>query len=227
MIDGRGGRIVTANLDHFRRAASDADLKGLITAGDLVIADGMPLVWASRIAGRPLPERVAGSDLIRSLSKSARDAGCSVFLLGGRPGAAAKAGRTLAAEFSGLSVAGTSCPEPGFETEPAELERVGTEIALSAPRVVFVALGFPKQDRVIDILRGYHPDAWYVGVGASIDFVAGHVSRAPAWMQRSGTEWIFRLAREPRRLARRYVIHGLPFAIRLFAWALATRFDRA
>lgn len=219
----RGGWLVTANLDHLRALAADGSgqLVALLAEADMVVADGMPLVWTARLARRPLPERIAGSDMIRSLAIRVAACGGDVFLLGGQPGAADEAARVL--ESEGARISGTACPTFGFEHDPGQLEALGATLAAAAPAVVFVALGFPKQDQVIRSLRKAYPAAWYIGVGASIDFVAGYSRRAPSWMQRAGVEWLHRLAQEPVRLGRRYVLHGIPFAIRLTLWALLLR----
>lgn len=223
LSDGVGGWLITANLDHLRRMRTDDEVRELLIGADLVVADGMPLVWAGRIAGTPVPERVAGSDLIFTLSSRAAEHDASVYLLGGSPGAADAAAGVLRRQAPQLSIAGTACPPFGFEHSPEALDSVVADVASAAPSVVFVGLGFPKQDRLIARLRMAHPDAWYVGCGVSIDFVAGFVPRAPLWMQRTGVEWVFRLTREPRKLTARYLIHGIPFATRLFAWAWRTR----
>ncbi len=217
--DGRGGWLVTANLDHLRRMRSDAGVRELLRAADLVVADGMPLVWAGRLADAPVRERVAGSDLIFTLSAEAAQVGASVYLLGGSPGAAADAAGELRRRHPQLRIAGTACPPYGFENSPELLDDVVRDVVAASPGLVFVGLGFPKQDQLIARLRREHHDAWYVGCGVSIDFVAGRVQRAPRWMQRSGVEWLYRLTREPRKLAARYLVHGIPFALRLFLWA--------
>ncbi|TAJ23395.1 MAG: glycosyltransferase [Planctomycetota bacterium] len=218
---GRGGWIVTANLDHLRRLARDAALRASYARADLVVADGMPLVWAARLQRTPLPARVAGSDLIWSLSRAAADSGRSVYLLGGDPGTADAAAAELRVRFPGLRVAGTCCPEPGFERRAGEIEALAARIGAARPDIVFVALGSPKQEALIERLRGRVPNAWWMGVGISFSFVAGAVPRAPAWARSAGLEWLHRLAQEPRRLARRYLVDGLPFAALLLtrsAW---------
>lgn len=220
----RGGWLITANLDHLRRLRSDRSgrTREMLRAATVVVADGMPLVWAARLAGDPLPERVAGSDMIFGLTARVGEAGGRVFLLGGRPGAADEAAAVLRSATPGL-VIDTACPPFGFEHDDAQRNAVHAAVVAARPDVVFVALGFPKQDELIARLRHDHPHAWYLGIGASVDFVAGRVARAPRWMQRTGIEWIHRLVQEPRRLVVRYLVHGLPFAAQLFAWALRRR----
>lgn len=215
MEQGRGGFVVTPNLDHLRRHTRSAEFRALCAEADLSVADGMPLVWASRLQRTPLPERVAGSNLITSLSAEAARRGRRVYLLGGDLGTAAAAARVLCERFPGLAIAGTDCPGLGFEQDPDELSGVGDAIRAARPDLVLVALGSPKQEVVIGALRSQLPAAWWIGVGISFSFVAGAVHRAPQWMQRLGIEWVHRLVQEPRRLARRYLVDGLPFALRL------------
>jgi N-acetylglucosaminyldiphosphoundecaprenol N-acetyl-beta-D-mannosaminyltransferase len=220
---GRGGMLVTPNLDHLRRLVGEAEFRALYAGAQRVVADGMVLVWAARLQGTPLPERVAGSDLIWSLTRGAAGRGRSVFLLGGDEGMAERAAAVLAERCPGLSIAGHHCPPRGFEEDPRAAADLALALREARPDVIYVGLGSPKQERLIERLRGEHPGAWWLGVGISFSFVTGSVRRAPRWMQRWGLEWTHRLAQEPRRLARRYLVLGLPFALRMFASALAVR----
>lgn len=218
---GRGGWIVTPNLDHLRRLTRDANFRSLCERAELRVADGMPLLWAARLQGTPLPERVAGSNLIWSLSERAARAGRSVYLLGGDPGTAEESARVLRERFTSLRIAGIHCPAPGFERDAQALAQISAELARSGADLVLVALGSPKQEQLIAQLCAQLPRAWWIGIGISFSFVAGRVTRAPRWMQRLGLEWVHRLAQEPRRLARRYLVDGLPFAAALLvgcAW---------
>lgn len=223
---GVGGHIVTPNVDICRIAAGDPALGALLAGAEIAVADGMPLVWAARLLGTPLPGRVTGADLIWSLSAAAARHDFPIYLLGGAPGVPQAAARALAARFPGLRVAGTAAPPHGFETDPARLARLRAELRAAAPRIVFAGLGFPKQDRLIATLRTDLPRAWFVGCGAAIEFAAGTRPRAPMWMRRAGLEWAFRLAGEPVRLGRRYLVHDLPYAVRLLAGCLWFRFRR-
>ncbi|MEU7899058.1 WecB/TagA/CpsF family glycosyltransferase [Nonomuraea sp. NPDC049152] len=220
---GKGGHIVTPNVDICHAVSTDPALSALVAAADLVVADGMPLVWASKLLGTTIPERVTGADLIWSLSAMAAGIGRSVYLLGGPPGVAARAARELAGLYHGLEVCGVDAPPFGFEENAEELDRVRARLVAARPSVVFVGLGFPRQDRLIAELRADVPSAWFVGCGSAIAFAAGSVPRAPAWMRRAGAEWLFRLASEPGRLARRYLVDDVPFAVRLMARSLLVR----
>lgn len=220
---GNGGWIVTPNLDILRQFSTSHESRELILAAGHRVADGQPIVWASRLAGTPVPERVAGSDLVMSLSEAAAQAGVSVFLLGGDPGVAAAAAGRLQARYPGLQNVESYCPPFGFEDDPEELDRIKEALQRARPALVLIGLGFPKQERLIGSLRSEMPQTWFVGVGISLSFLAGEQPRAPAVLQRLGLEWMHRLWHEPRRLFRRYVVQGLPFALTLFAWALTHR----
>jgi N-acetylglucosaminyldiphosphoundecaprenol N-acetyl-beta-D-mannosaminyltransferase len=222
---GRGGRIVTPHVDILRRAQTDAEAREHLDDADLIVADGMPLIWASRLGGTPLPERVAGSSLIWSLSAGLARDKRSIFVIGGAPAndGAARAADRLERECPGLRVAGTLCPDFGFEQDPIAYEEFCAKVVDARPDLVFVGLGFPKQERMIGRLRGDLPQSWFIGCGAAVNFVAGDVARAPRWMQRTGLEWAHRLGVEPRRLAGRYLRHDAPYALKLLARAPAQR----
>lgn len=221
---GVGGWVLTPNLDILHKLSSDAGFAELVEPATLRLADGMPLVWASRIAGDPLPERVAGSDLVWRLCERSALRGYGVYLLGGDEGVAERAGRVLAEKYPGLRVVGTHCPPFGFEKNAEELARIERGLAEASPAVVLVALGCPKQERLIASLRGRFPGVWFLGIGISLSFVTGDVRRAPPWVRRLGLEWVHRLVQEPGRLARRYLVVGIPFAGRLFVGAVIARF---
>ncbi len=223
---GRGGWVITSNLDHLRRAKRDAAFEAMLGRADLVVADGVPLVWASRLQGTPLPERVAGSSLVWSLTQAAAQAGRSVFLLGGDPGTAEEAEAVLRRRYPELRVVGAYCPPMGFETDEGEMTRIRAALRSSGADVVYVALGSPKQERLIERVRGELPGAWWMGVGISLSFISGRVKRAPWWVQRVGLEWVHRLWQEPRRLARRYLVEGIPFALGLVCWSAWMRLAR-
>lgn len=223
LAGGRGGWIVNPNVDVLRQLHASAELRALVAPASLQVADGTPLLWAAAVQGTPLPERVAGSSLIYPLTKAAAEHGLGVFLLGGNPGTAERAGARLIELAPGLRIAGTYCPPMGFERDPAEVAAIEAALEAARPDIVFVALGFPKQERLTARLRERFPSAWFVGSGITLSFVIGEVHRAPDGLQRLGLEWVHRLWQEPRRLFRRYVIDDIPFAAALFASALRVR----
>lgn len=209
---GHGGTVVTPNLDHLHRCETDLNFGALVAEAQLVVADGMPLVWASRLQGTPLPERVAGSNLVSSLTGMAAARGRSIYLLGGAPGTAEGAAELLKQRHPQAVIAGTFCPPPGFEYDPKLMAQMEAALTAADPDIIYVALGSPKQERLIGRLKRLLPHSWFLGVGVSFSFLTGDVKRAPVWMQKSGLEWTHRLVQEPRRLFKRYVLVGIPYA---------------
>jgi N-acetylglucosaminyldiphosphoundecaprenol N-acetyl-beta-D-mannosaminyltransferase len=213
--EGQGGWVVTPNVDIMRALDRDPLLRELVAGADLVVADGMPLIWASRLAGDPLPERVTGASLIWSLTAAAGAKQRSVYVLGGAEGVPERACAVLSGpEVGGLVVGGYS-PPLGFDRLPGGYEEIRRRLTEAAPDIVFCGFGFPKQERLIVNLRDAFPHTWFIGCGAAVDFAAGDVRRAPRWMQDRGLEWCYRLAAEPRRLAHRYLVDDVWFALRL------------
>jgi N-acetylglucosaminyldiphosphoundecaprenol N-acetyl-beta-D-mannosaminyltransferase len=218
-----GGWVATPNIDICRQARRDQVSRSLLQSATLVVPDGMPLIWLSRIRGDHLTERVTGSSLIFSLTDAAAQRGRSIYLLGGEPGVAERAGQRLRERYQGLKVAGSASPPMGFDETGEAVSALLDSLQSAAPDVIYVGLGYPKQERLIARLATALPSAWFIGCGAAIPFAAGTLSRAPLWMQRSGLEWAFRLLTEPRRLFRRYLIHDVPYAARLLVSCLADR----
>jgi N-acetylglucosaminyldiphosphoundecaprenol N-acetyl-beta-D-mannosaminyltransferase len=223
---GRGGSIIPVNVDVARTVKVQPDLARLLAEGSVVVADGMPLIWAARVAGEPLPERVAGSSLIFSLSEAAAAEGRSVYLLGGAEGVPEQAGEALSARFKGLRVAGTDSPPFGFDRTDEGVQKAVAAVTAATPDLIFVGMGFPRQEKLIEKLRQAWPSGWYLACGGGIPMAAGITRRASPVMQRLGLEWAHRLAIEPRRLARRYLREDLPFAFGLLARAGVRRFRR-
>jgi N-acetylglucosaminyldiphosphoundecaprenol N-acetyl-beta-D-mannosaminyltransferase len=220
---GKGGWLITANLDFLRRFVRDPAARSMYADADLRVADGMPLVWASRLRGTPLPERVAGSSLLVPICQAAAREGRTVYLLGGDPEATPLAAERLLREAPGLQIAGLSSPQIRADVSEDDVREVRATLHALTPAIVFVAFGSPKQERVIARLRSEFPATWWIGVGISFSFLAGRVQRAPALVQRLGLEWVHRLAQEPERLFRRYIIEDLPFAFELFGRAALER----
>lgn len=204
VASGRPHFAITANLNYAMLTARDPRLEQVNEDAALIVADGMPLVWAARRQGFPLPERVAGSDLLPTLCEHAAQKGYRVFLLGGAPGVAERAAQRLTEANPGLVIAGVASPpfRPMTESETAELI---ASIRQTQPDILFIAFTQGKSELWL------HQHYRRLGIpamfplGASIDFAAGRVRRAPAWVGRVGLEWAFRLALEPRRLTGRYL----------------------
>ena len=220
---GTGGWLLTANLDIARQLAMEPGYAATCSGTTLTVADGMPLVWAAHLQGTPLPDRVAGSDLVWLIADRAARESRSLYLLGGNPGAAEAAAERFRARAPGLRIAGISSPRVATDPTEEELAALRAELLRARPDIVYVALGSPKSERAIAALRPHFPAIWFIGVGISLSFVAGEVRRAPRWMQRSGLEWLHRLAQEPGRLARRYLVDDTGFLIRLIASAWRAR----
>lgn len=212
---GRGGAVFTPNVDHVVNARRVPALARAYSRVELSLADGMPLVWASRFLGPPLPGRVAGSDLAGPLLVRAAEQSWRVYLLGGQRGAAEEAASRL--RNQGVAVVGADgavVAADGLAEEQVLDRIIGTR-----PDLLLVGLGSPKQELFIDRYRHLFGGTVALGCGAVIDFIAGRVPRSPAWMSRAGLEWAYRLAKEPGRLWRRYLLHD-PFfvAIVLHTW---------
>ena len=219
---GSGGWIVTPNVDILRQLVADPEMSRLVGRASLVIVDGAPVQWAGRIAGHPGVNRAPGASLAVPLARIARDQDRPMLLLGGRPGAGEQAAANLSAAIPGLRV-DDHCPDLGFEDDPQRWDAGRAAVRANAGGIVLCGFGYPQQERVMARLVDEFPDTWFLGIGGTIDFLAGMVSRAPEWMQAAGVEWMYRLAVEPRRLARRYLVDGIPFAGRLLVWAAKER----
>jgi len=219
----RGGSVFTVNVDIMRAAARQPALADLIAAGSLVVADGMPVVWAARASGNAVPERVTGASLIFSLSEAAAAAGRSVFVLGGDEGVPDGAAEALQSRWPQLRIAGTNSPPFGFDQTTEGLGRTLATVTATVPDLVFVGLGFPRQERLIERLRPALPHTWFLACGGAIPMAAGVVRRASPLVQRIGLEWAHRLLLEPQRLAGRYLHDDLPFAATLLARSTAHR----
>jgi len=197
--------VVTPNVDHAVMFQENEGLRRAYTEAGLVLADGAPLVLASRWLGKPLPERVAGSDLVPALFNStSANSPLRVFLLGGAPGVAERAAANIAKRWPAVTVVGTASPPKGFENDAAQNAAILAQIANECPDVVLVGLGAPKQELWVWRHRRAIAAPVVLCIGATIDFLAGERSRAPRWMRRAGLEWLYRIGTEPRRLGRRY-----------------------
>jgi N-acetylglucosaminyldiphosphoundecaprenol N-acetyl-beta-D-mannosaminyltransferase len=206
----KGGchQVATANVDFLTKAFDDAELLDILNGCELVLPDGMPLVWASRILGVPVKERVAGADLVPHLLKLSARKKRRIFLLGATEENSSAAAQRIQKEYPDAILCGRYSP-PFAQADPMEDERILQLIAEAKPDILLVAFGNPKQEKWIAKHRARLNVPVCIGVGASIDFLSGRQSRAPQWMQQSGLEWIFRMVSEPRRLALRYLNNAL------------------
>ena len=203
IASGQPHHVATANVDFLVQCRRDGELRQILNKADVVVCDGTPLVWLSRLLGRAVPERVAGSDLVPRLLATAEQKNWSVFFLGGQETVLQKAVGNVARKHPKLRIAGAYSP-PFAPLDQMDHEDIRNRIREARPDVLLVSFGCPKQEKWI--ARNYQQTGVPVciGVGATIDFLAGSLKRAPRWMQVAGMEWIFRVAQEPRRLFKRY-----------------------
>jgi N-acetylglucosaminyldiphosphoundecaprenol N-acetyl-beta-D-mannosaminyltransferase len=207
---GAGGCVFTPNVDHVVLAEDDEEFRAGYARAALSLPDGQPIVWASRLVGLRVPEKVSGSDLAWPLMERAAREGWRVYLLGGAPGVAEEVAGKLRREL-GVEIVGTDSPMLSVAGADAETDAAVERLRAARPDLVLVALGSPKQERWIHRNLERLAPAVAVGVGASLDFIAGRARRSPQWVSRLGMEWLFRLALEPRRLAGRYLVRDPRF----------------
>ncbi|MCI0329540.1 MAG: WecB/TagA/CpsF family glycosyltransferase [candidate division Zixibacteria bacterium] len=217
---GRGAYVVTPNVDHLLRLKKDGHFREIYRQASFVVPDGMPLVWASRWLGKPLPERITGADLFPRLCELAARRGHSIFLLGSTTDVCRRAAARLRREHRKLKIAGHYSPPFGFEKCRDEMEKIVRVLKRTKPDIVFVGLGAPKQEKLIYHLRSKVPARLFLGVGAAFDFYSGEKKRAPLWAQKAGLEWAFRLLAEPKRLWKRYLVDDPRF----FWWVVKEKF---
>ena len=214
--------VCTPNVDHVVQAHRDPLFRAAVQSCDLRVPDGMWIVYASRLAGRPLKASVTGRLLLPRLASYCREQGLAIALVGAGPGVADRAARRLLNDLPGLRITHVLTPPMGFKVGSDEDEAIMNRLMEDPPSVIFVALGAPKQEMWMTRHRDALGPAVLIGVGQAFDVLAGRVREAPAWMTRLGLEWAFRLIQEPRRLARRYLVDD-PW---IFWWALRVRVGR-
>jgi N-acetylglucosaminyldiphosphoundecaprenol N-acetyl-beta-D-mannosaminyltransferase len=207
---GEGGAVFTPNVDHVVQVDKNPAFRAAYDEVSLSLVDGQPLIWASRILGSPLPEKISGSDLIAPLMQCAERRRFRVYLLGGAPGVGALAASKLKEQYE-VDIVGVDAPHVTAAGKAVDEAAVLERITKARPHIVLVAFGAPKQELFIHTTMSAIRPAVAIGVGAGFDFVAGRIRRAPTWVSRGGLEWLFRLAQEPRRLARRYLVDDPKF----------------
>jgi len=208
---GRGGRVYTPNVDHVVLAEHDTRFAEAYARADLSFADGMPLVALSRLRSVRLPEKVSGSDFMLPLMDRAAMRGWRVYLLGGMDGVADTAAKRLLERCPTLKIVGRDPAHIDLAAPPAQRAAEIVRIKETKPDVVLVALGAPKQEIWIDDVATALAPAVLIGVGASLDFLAGTAVRAPQWMSRVGLEWLHRLGKDPKRMVQRYLVRDAEF----------------
>ncbi|MEX5747345.1 WecB/TagA/CpsF family glycosyltransferase [Massilia sp. X63] len=205
---GRPHQHVVVNVDKLVKASRDPELRQIINDCALVNVDGMPVVWASRLLGKPLKERVAGVDLFEALMRRAGDKGWRVFLLGAREEVVGKVAETYTRKYPKLVLAGY---RNGYWKGEEEEAQVAEQIRQSEADLLFVAISSPKKEQFLGKYQAHMRIPFAMGVGGTFDVAIGKVKRAPLWMQKSGLEWFYRFLQEPRRMFRRYFIEDMAF----------------
>jgi N-acetylglucosaminyldiphosphoundecaprenol N-acetyl-beta-D-mannosaminyltransferase len=215
LILSRGShQVATANLDFWVNSLSDVHVHRIIAGCSLVLADGMPLVWISRLLGKPLKERVSGVDMVPRLAELSAKKGYSIYLLGGRPGVAERASQALQSMHPGVNIVGHHAP-PLADLERMDHGDTLERIRAAKPDILLVAFGNPKQEKWIWMHARRMGVPVSIGIGGSMDILVGDVQRAPQWMRRSGLEWLGRCVQEPKRLLPRYTRNLAGLATRL------------
>lgn len=209
--NGKYNYIVTPNVDHIVKLEEDKEFKEIYNNADLILTDGMPLIWVSKISRNPIKEKVSGSDFFPKLCGVAARKGYRIFLLGAAEGVAQQAKANLEEKYNGINIVGTYSPKFGFEYDKDEIEKILNLVKNSAPHILAVGLGAPKQEKFIYKYLNELQVPLSLGIGATIDFEAGNIKRAPKWMQKSGLEWFYRFIKEPKRMFKRYFVDDVKF----------------
>ena len=205
LIDRDGcSYVVTPNLDHIVTLENDQEFAEVYSNADLILADGKPLIWISKLLKNPIKEKISGSDFFPRMCEMCANKGYTIFILGAAEGIADKAARNLCKKYQGLKIVGTYSPPVGFERNEEELKKIKNLIGKAKPDVLAVSLGSPKGEKFIYKHLKEYGVSLGISIGATIDFEAGNVKRAPKWMSNHGLEWLFRITQDPKRLAKRY-----------------------
>lgn len=213
-----GSYLVFLNVDVVMKIEKDQELAEAVAKADYVVADGMPLIWISKLFGRPLKEKISGSDFVPRLCEAAAKEGRSVMLAGGKEDVLRRAGENLKKAYPELNLVGMYAPPFGFEESEDEIEKMNEYILAAKPDIFILCLGCPKQEKYIANNREKYDAGISVCAGATVDFLAGEVSRCPSWMSSHGLEWFYRFLQEPKRLFKRYFIDDIQIAGLMFKY---------
>lgn len=209
IADGDKHYIVAINVDVVMKIETDSYLKTIVDKSDMVLVDGMPLKWISNWYKKPVKEKISGSDLVPILCSRAVDKNYSIFFIGGQEGIAQKAKSNLENDLSGIKIVGTYSPPIGFENDEIELKKINKMISESHPDLLIACFGCPKQEKWIYENYQKYDAKVSICAGATIDFLAGNIKRAPKWMSKNGLEWFYRFLQEPKRMFKRYFIDDI------------------
>ena len=201
--------VVAINVDVIIKIEHDSYLKEIVDKADMVLVDGKPLVWIAKWHKHPVKAKISGSDLVPLLCKRAADKGYSIFIIGGKDGIAEQAKQNLEQTLPGIKITGTYAPPFGFEKNINELEKINSIINTAHPDLLITCFGCPKQEKWIYENYQKYDAKVSICAGATVDFLAGNVNRAPKWMSEHGLEWFYRFLMEPKRLFKRYFVDDL------------------
>ena len=209
IASGKKSYIVAINVDVVIKIEEDSYLKKIADEADMVLVDGKPLIWISKWHKHPVKAKISGSDLVPLLCERARDKNYSVFIIGGKEGIAKKAKENLEIDLAGIRIVGAYSPPFGFEKNETELDKINTMISNAQPDLLIACFGCPKQEKWIYENYLKYDAKVSICAGATVDFLAGNVNRAPKWMSEFGLEWFYRFTQEPKRLFKRYFIDDI------------------
>lgn len=198
--------IVAINVDVVMKIENDSYLKEITDEADMVLVDGKPLEWIAKWHKRPIKAKISGSDLVPILCERAAEKGYSIFIIGGKEGIAEEAKQNLERDLPGIRIVGTYAPPFGFEKDEKELSKINAMISDVHPDILIACFGCPKQEKWIYENYQKYDAKVSVCAGATVDFLAGNVNRAPKWMSDHGLEWFYRFLQEPKRMFKRYFI---------------------
>lgn len=201
--------VVAINVDVVMKIEHDSYLKKITDNADMVLVDGKPLIWVSKIYKNPVKAKISGSDLVPLLCAEAAHKGYSLFIIGGKEGIAKKAKIRLEEQYPTINVVGTYAPPFGFEDDPNELDKINNMISEKKPDLLIACFGCPKQEKWIYENYQKYDAKVSICAGATVDFLAGNVNRAPKWMSEHGLEWFYRFLQEPKRMFKRYFIDDI------------------
>lgn len=201
--------IVAINVDVVMKIEEDPYLKKITDEADMVLVDGKPLIWISKWHKHSVKEKISGSDMVPILLKRAAEKGYSVFIIGGKEGIAEKAKENVERDIPGIKIVGTYSPPFGFENDERELENINSIISQASPDILIACFGCPKQEKwIYENYQKYNAKV-SVCAGATVDFLAGNINRAPKWMSDHGLEWFYRFTQEPKRMFKRYFVDDI------------------
>ena len=203
---GKKSYVVAINVDVVIKIEEDSYLKEIADNADIVLVDGKPLVWIANYYKRPVKEKVSGSDLVPLLCARAEEKQYSIYIIGGKEGIAEKAKKRLENLYPGIAIVATYSPPFDFEKDEAELNKINRQITKVKPDIVIACFGCPKQEKWVYENYTKYDAKVSICAGATVDFLAGNISRAPKWMSDNGLEWLYRFLQEPKRMFKRYFI---------------------